>query len=329
MKNKLLMIFTCICFSIMLIVSSAFALWEFASFRSELPNNPVVDNVRENYEMHSASFQTPKETYTIYVFPSTIYLQSYKDYLDNPTVNRLPEELYGFVEVKYDATSKSFVKSEPITNGTNQNGDGGIIALSNGQTVDRPGFLSNSYLADVSNNSHYISSANSGSGNSFYTSYRNNSRWNGYNYYIGDPELDTNSNYLINSDSNEDNAEKHGYRNLHLYDRFGYWRDTKSGNGRYLPIKITIDFENITISDFSKIITEPMADIGDRSSYFNYVFSCWTYVSFENSSYSLPFEALSYSPYNNLDIAAEIEQKIYEHYGYTIIRKICSRRRRS
>ena len=96
--------------------SSAFAYFIFSDEvkSSQLIEDKIrVDNIEENYIFGREDYVG--KDYTIYLFPSTLYLEIYQDYLDDPSNNVLPEEAFGYIEavthsdgsIKYEITDDS------------------------------------------------------------------------------------------------------------------------------------------------------------------------------------------------------------------------------
>ncbi len=300
-RKKMYVIMGSLCVSIMLIISVAFCVWHFQSFDATIDNKTYLDDIKANYQMLSADFQVNK-SYTIYAFPSTIYMEEYDKYLKDPENGTLPEDLFGYVDVSLNDDGVSL--NRVLSDKANTVGDGGTFNTRDSATA----YTSGSYLDTVRNNTNYsdVNVATVNTNAYFETQYTAsgifspartyNSEWrtnNGnnnnpyWNYYIGDPTVDseTSTGYQVNRGGRQiiagANYEEFGYRNLHKYCRFGFWPNVASGQGRFLPIKITID-ENHPIENFSKLIPDPFADMGDPNGYHNYVFSCWTYVDFSD-----------------------------------------------
>ena len=95
--------------------SSAFAYFIFNDEvkSSQLIEDQIrVDNIEENYVFGREDYVG--KDYTIYLFPSTLYLKIYQDYL-NETSDVLPEEAFGYIEavtnsdgsIRYEITDDS------------------------------------------------------------------------------------------------------------------------------------------------------------------------------------------------------------------------------
>ena len=79
--------------------SSAFAYFIFSDEvkSSQLIEDKIrVDNIEENYVFGREDYVG--KDYTIYLFPSTLYLEIYQDYLNGSTIK--PEEAFGYIEAE-------------------------------------------------------------------------------------------------------------------------------------------------------------------------------------------------------------------------------------
>lgn len=81
-----------IAFSIFCVPLSCFGVWYFENINHvhELPVDIGIDDIEENYSFSNTRIE--EETYTIYFFPSVLYLKQYYEYLDDPS-NTLPEDI--------------------------------------------------------------------------------------------------------------------------------------------------------------------------------------------------------------------------------------------
>ena len=81
--------------------ASCLSIWyfnnqnEYKSLQPELK----LDDIEENYSFSSNKIEN--ETYDVYIFPSLLYLDEYKTYLDGNS-NILPEELFGYLVPELD-----------------------------------------------------------------------------------------------------------------------------------------------------------------------------------------------------------------------------------
>lgn len=274
-------------------VGSAFASWHFKSEgKSDNALNYGRDDIFENYNITQV---TDTETnaikeYTMYLYPSTLYLNDYIDCLEGVDGAVLPEDKYGYIEAEIGADG------EPVLN------ESGRVKYS----VSNAGG-DTEYLTDVSKNiTHTMKSNTSDNLGVYYSVYKDSEKWNtttennglpetditidsvsvpaNSKFLYGDPDLDetvvsytkaiTGMDYM---DDSETGGERHNWRNLHYYDRFGYWSYLAKDEGRYLPIKIKVD-KDFTNTLYNNIVMSPLADMGDPADWYVYSFSCWAYV---------------------------------------------------
>lgn len=262
--RKLLLVFVSLCLAVAAATSAALSDWVFRTEeRNQTNADAQVDDIKENYAYGrdvSASV-----TYTMYLFPSTIYLDYYSDFLQDSAKTK-PEDLFGYIEpemengvLQYDADGNVKFKSSAGS------GDDGYLNLIKGSPYT--GY----YLG-----SNY---------ESIYETAYNKSQWkaNGIDYGYGDHALDTNPEYQIGYG----NSNRYP-RNLHRYDRFGAWPLISKDDGRWLPIKINVD-ENFSNALYTAVVQHPRADMGDPKDWYIYMFAYWAYVAISGTSYTLPY----------------------------------------
>lgn len=295
--RKILYAILPIALALTLAVGVAFSAWRLEALdKSQTSLTDKRDDIFENYDIKKADETQVNRvnTYTMYLYPSTLYLNDYADYINGVDGAVLPEEKYGYIEpvvardgaVSYNVVDKN-------------GGDG-------------------SYLKDVANNGSYVMSDEKRTLGMLYSVYAKNSVWNKregnelsditYNwagttvygdlkFLYGDPVLDKTTVEYTESTTGADlqdggSGERHGWRNLHYYDRFGYWTTLAKGEGRYLPLKITVD-ENFSNTYYDSVVMSPFSDMGDPRDWYVYTFSCWAYVAYDatSDSYALPYYA--------------------------------------
>lgn len=246
------------------------------------------DDIKENYSGENNS----SKTYTIYFFPSTLYAHIEYEHIMNNTnefTNPKPEETFGYVE--YDVETETFSEVKP----GNQNNE--YIMNSNQSYGDA------AYYNSVSNSNYqgdeycfyndvktYLQNFNDYNGSIPEELQPYSDAWNDFGRDYGLPE-DFNKTY-----SNGDRTGNHyKFRN----DRLGY-RPNKNpenngeigiGEGRYLPIKVTIK-DTLPMYVYNHIVEyKPMADMGDSSSgeraWYNFSFAGWGYFD-ESKNFSAP-----------------------------------------
>lgn len=94
-----------IAFSIFCVPLSCFGAWYFENINHvhELPVDIGIDDIEENYSFSNTRIE--EETYTIYFFPSVLYLKQYHAYLSDPS-NTLPPE-----DINSDSSYLEIVKN--------------------------------------------------------------------------------------------------------------------------------------------------------------------------------------------------------------------------
>lgn len=263
-------------------ISAAFSSWLILTQNSINNQQKILqDDIEENYSFYEDSNKKVIKDYTIYLFPSTLYLNDYINYLENNS-DLKPEELYGYIEPKYDLKNDIML---------NENGN----TLYN---VVKPKQTDSTFNGDVeyirglrtNYNSLYLGSNSTSIEQVYETSYKNDNQWYQSNYYsignetfnrcyIGDPILD-----VTNRIHTEDRFLE---RNQHRYDRFGFWSQLAYNEGRYLPIKINVK-TSFSYEDFEQAAQIPFTSMGDSNSWYNYTSPCWAYIEHSGSKYTLP-----------------------------------------
>lgn len=262
----------------------AFSYWR-VDFKSSGNSNISLgqDDIAENYSFNEGSRKFKTKNYTLYLFPSTIYLQMYIDYLDGKT-NQKPEEVYGHIAPLLKEDGAIDFDKDGAVQYTSDSVDGDESYLED--WLKAGGTYEDTFLyADESKRRAY------------YETVYTDSKWlettKADSYLYGDPVYDevqvSYKNYAISD-------EQHNYRNLHQYDRFGFWPKVRKDNGRYLPLRIEVD-ENFSSSFYETVVKRPLADMGDPRGWYCYSFTLWSYVSIQTDekgnrlSYQAPYYA--------------------------------------
>lgn len=293
--KKFLYVILPIALAFVVAAGTAFSAWQFEMLgKSENTLADMRDDIFENYDIKKANDSQVNRvnTYEIYLYPSTLYLNDYLDYLDDKTIVS-PEEKYGYIEPTLSPTGE-------VSYGVS--GKGGDTA----------------YLTDLSKNTTHTNNETFVQG-MYYNVYADkDSGWNvdetdatlpsddvtigkqsvkaNSRFLYGDPELDktpvTYSDATTGVSLADTTGERHNWRNLHYYDRFGYWPSLAKDEGRYLPLKITVG-ENFSNTYYNNVVLSPLADMGDPHDWFVYSFSCWAYVAFDDATnkYTAPYYA--------------------------------------
>lgn len=268
--------------AVVVLAGTAFSTWILAVDQLKRYDLTLrADDVGENYTFGGAKTQEQKE-YTIYLFPSTVYLEDYISYLKKETTVK-PEEKYGYITPRLDETGDPVLADgeTQYVYPTDSSGDSGYLStvrgFDNGNSTNS-GTLATGYLPTNAREAY----------NTPYTS--GYSSWpSGTEYGYGNPTYDNDTRY--NAYYSWSDPEQHNYRNLHRYDRFGFWPTLAKDSGRWLPIKITVG-ESFSNSFFEQVTMDPLADMGDRNGWYCYSFSLWAYVKHNDDlSYTLPYYA--------------------------------------
>lgn len=281
--------------------SSAFAYFIFSD---EVKSNQLiedqirVDNIEENYVFGREDYVG--KDYTIYLFPSTLYLEIYQDYL-NGTSSVLPEEAFGYIEATTNSDgSISYTKTESTKdNSVYTTYEDYINKFHNNDFLDNTtrriaeksywfrtyDFQVSSY-AMVYDIQQTLTSSNGGSQVTGGT----NSRAG-----FGSPDTmtapDTAETYVDSfvddfkaTDANtiKFNTEQYNYRLHYKNDRFGFWSNLSYDEGRILPQKMEV-FESVSQDEFGNLTTSPWTSMGDQNGWYDLNFAMWVYVDFDSN----------------------------------------------
>lgn len=294
--------------------SSAFAYFIFSDEvkSSQLIEDKIrVDNIEENYIFGREDYVG--KDYTIYLFPSTLYLEIYQDYLDDPSNNVLPEEAFGYIEavthsdgsIKYEITDDSkkgysgYSTYEEYVNPNEDYLDESEYTIATktnwlGEVTDTLSVKSYEMVYDIMQTN--VTSAN---GTNFGNAGNNERAGFGTPDKMNPVEVSPYvknivSGYDTNTNQIKFNDEQFNYRLQYKNDRFGYWNELTYENGRVLPQKIEV-FESISQEDFSKKTMIPRTSMGDKNGWYELNFAMWTYIDLTYTgesitNYSLPFD---------------------------------------
>ena len=311
--------------------SSAFAYFIFSDEvkSSQLIEDKIrVDNIEENYVFGRDDYQG--KDYTIYLFPSTLYLDIYQAYLDR-TSTVLPEEAFGYIEavtksdgsIDYEIYDDSktgysgYSTYEKYVNDNNDYLDKRNVQLTE-HSVSRTHAYARGYqiVYDIDTGKSLSNGRNDGlyeqvyggedkrigfggtSGNNAVVPDIGSDLWT--DTYItsyddgGGDKVGAGSDTKLSSDNLDFYTEQYNYRIPYKNDRFGYWSELNYNEGRILPQKIEV-FESISQSDFAKETMTPWTSMGDENGWYDLNFAMRTYIDLtytgnKITSYSLPFE---------------------------------------
>lgn len=306
--------------------SSAFAYFIFNDEvkSSQLIEDKIrVDNIEENYIFGREDYVG--KDYTIYLFPSTLYLEIYQDYLDDPSNNVLPEEAFGYIEavtnndgsISYEITDDSktgysgYSTYEDYVNANTDYLDRRWVRLTDHTTALVDGYA---YGYEIVYDIDTEKSLSNGRNDGLYEQvYGGENRRIGFGATTGQNAVvpEENSSYWkdeylthwdggLSYDKIQDanylnfNTEQYNYRIPYKNDRFGYWSELNYNEGRILPQKIEV-FESISQSVFAKETMTPWTSMGDENGWYDLNFAMRTYIDLTYTgnnitSYSLPFE---------------------------------------
>lgn len=284
-----------------IICGSAFSYFIFdeeVSSSQVIEDQIKVDNIEENYVFGRDDYQG--KDYTIYIFPSALYLEIYQDYL-NGTSNIKPEDAFGYIEdiedssgnISYKQTLKQSSKGtyRDYVNNNNEYLDNyyerrvaqkglGVMEYNKAEVY---GYQ---IVYDLEINGIGESGLNGGHNARSDFGEKDDSNGKGViptntswdDYYIDQNQLngfDSGEFNYINFNSSQYNNRRH-FKN----DRFGFWPNLNYDEGRVLPQKIEV-FESISQNDFSKLTMTPWTSMGDQEGWYELNFAMWTYVDFD------------------------------------------------
>ena len=307
--KKILLIIISITLVITMGVGMAFAIWhiDVVQYTDSRSLSVMKDDIFENYDIKKVGDDDSNQikTYTIYLYPSTLYLNDYLDYLNGET-EVLPEEKYGYIEpsVGIDGNISYHVHSvggdTEYLRDLSQNSD--IVAPHGSSSV----YSFINYVYDLvyreddelwAEWNSVDSSLPSTSQTWYNIGTYNKSLPSNLKHLYGDPILDTKmityQNTTVSGDTIDSmsDGERHNWRNLHYYDRFGYWPTLAKDDGRYLPIKIEVDVD-FSNSYYKTVALTPFSDMSDPHGWFVYSFTCWSYVKHnEDGTWTAPYYA--------------------------------------
>lgn len=310
--------------------SSAFAYFIFSDEvkSSQLIEDQIrVDNIEENYVFGREDYVG--KDYTIYLFPSTLYLEIYQDYLNDPNNNVKPEDAFGYIEAVTESDGTiSYKKTDSTAEGYNGYPTYADYVNANNDYLDTRSVQLTNYnsLYSGAKASGYqivydikIEDSLGGYRVSQPGAYGGENRRIGFGAPSGDNAVTPSSSdsslweddylteydkkgewwdtlYETPTDNNHLNfyTEQYNYRIPYKNDRFGYWSELNYDDGRILPQKIEV-FESISQSDFAKETMTPWTSMGDQNGWYDLNFAMRTYIDLtytgnEITSYSLPFE---------------------------------------
>lgn len=278
--------------------SSAFAYFIFSDEvkSSQLIEDKIkVDNIEENYVFGREDYVG--KDYTIYLFPSTLYLKIYQDYL-NGTSTVLPEKAFGYIEAVTNSDgSISYTKTESTTDNSgyttyedyiNDNDNHldeaniTIYSVDDDHKFTVPSYnmvydIKGTYYDGVKTHRYYNAGNNSRIG--FGTTDNVVLPSSGYS---GEEPYVKNYTQTPNTNAINFNKEQYNYRRLFKNDRFGYWSNLNYEYGRVLPQKMEV-FESVSQEDFGKLTTNPWTSMGDKNGWYDLNFAMWVYVDFDSS----------------------------------------------
>lgn len=299
-----------------IICGSAFSYFIFdeeVSSSQVIEDKIKVDNIEENYVFGRDDYQG--KDYTIYLFPSTLYLEIYQDYLDDPSNNVLPEEAFGYIEavthsdgsIRYEITDDSktgysgYSTYEAYVNENTDYLDESEYTIATktnwrGEVTDTLSVKSYQMVYDIMQ-THVTSAKGTdfgNAGNNERAGFGTPDKMNPSEVEVSSYVKKIVSDYDTNTNQIDFNTEQFNYRLQYKNDRFGFWNELTYGEGRVLPQKIEV-FESISQEDFSKKTMIPRTSMGDKNGWYDLNFAMWTYIDLTYTgesitNYSLPFD---------------------------------------
>lgn len=296
MKKKIYILISLLFVFLVLVPTFGFSLWYFNSFSMPTIDNKFeskVDDIEENYNF--TSNHSEHKSYTIYFFPSSIYLKEYKDYIDGKT-STLPEDLFGsdaYINYSYDETSASL---SSLDNGNlKQAGLNYLNYFTYTLGCDATTGLSDETI--TLDNENMLSYVNA---NYEYSKSQYSSTYGNYSVNYGSATTDSYS-LTDNRDTSDGRSARFNNKFIFSRDRFGYWKgknaagvNITSNLGRYAPIKIEIN--SIFNQNFYSELPTPETSMGDGYSntltyngttyldeWYNLEFAGWTYLTSEEN----------------------------------------------
>lgn len=265
-------------------IGGGYAYWYFNNVKVEHSagiNLGTIDNIKENYTF--GRNEDEEEVYTIYLFPSAVYTDLYRQYLDptNTSVTKFPEEYFGYFT--FDGT---YNNNYPVIEVTSKTSSDSETYLDYVDYVNKN--YSNVYMHDNYDNGFY--EVFEKEGNELYTG------------GIGNPDVPFQ--HVTAAYQDDNTISRVNGINQFRYDRFGAWArlhsysksvsntyeyDTSSDQlGRYLPMKLEVTQTEFKNSFLEKTST-PICSMGDAGGklggedWFNLSFSNWVVFPKDNS----------------------------------------------
>lgn len=276
-------------------IGGGYAYWYFNDVKEEHDSKidlGAIDNIKENYTF--GRNEGEEEVYTIYLFPSAVYTDLYRQYL-NTSVTKLPEEYFGYFtfEGTYDNNNYPVIE---VTSKTSSTSDSETY-------LDYVNYINKNYSNVYMYDGYYreFYEVFEKVGNELYTG------------GIGNPNVPfQHSNAAYQA---ENTISRVNGINQFRYDRFGAWArlhsysesdsntiseydyNTSSDQlGRYLPMKLEVTQTEFKNSFLEKTST-PICSMGDAGGdliggedWFNLSFSNWVvFPKDNNGKYSDPY----------------------------------------
>ena len=244
--------------AIALLPASGLSAWYFnhINHTHQLDVQLGVDDIEENYSFSDTRIE--EETYTIIFYPSILYM-----FMDNP-------DQFGYILASANPNGEAVFDDSNVTTG--DEGYKNVVKNNNF-------FLDDNYgLVDNTTNHQNVYGMNQDNGLYNNRGYQNN-------YY--NPASDEKLHYIGNTDEQfiyASNPDGRYPRNMHLYDRFGYWKDRNYDSGRYLPIRIS-GISTLSSGLFNEAISTPYCDMSDPAGYYVNSFSSWVTYKYSSNEY--------------------------------------------
>lgn len=274
-------------------IGGGYAYWYFNDVKVKHGSKidlGTIDNIKENYTF--GRNEGEEEVYTIYLFPSAVYTDLYRQYLDktNTSVTKLPEEYFGYFT--FEGTYTNNYPDIKVTSKTSSTSDSETY-------LDYVQYVYDNYKDVYMYPGYY---------KEFYEVFEEKGKL--YTGGIGNPNVPfqhSDAAYQV-----ENTISRVNGINQFRYDRFGAWArlhsysesvsntyeyDTSSDQlGRYLPMKLEVTQTEFKNSFLEKTST-PICSMGDAGGklpfgedWFNLSFSNWVvFPKDNNGTYSYPY----------------------------------------
>lgn len=287
-----------------------------------------VDNIEENYIF--GRNENKFTEYTIYLFPSTLYLKIYENHLKDKT-QPLPEDAFGYIEGKENIEGGVDYETHFSLEGYGNYKDYTSYINSNNLYLDTQKVdVTERFFSRTSAN-HYdivydinkelrkesrtaaavvaggdtrIGYGSKSGGDAIIPS-ENPSLWQD-EYVISCDKYDT----PLEGNKINFHQERYNFRRHFKNDRFGFWSELDYEEGRILPQKIVVE-NSITEDQFSRFTMSPWCSMGDKNGWYDLNFATWIYV--DDTETTNPKYPYTYNQ-NDIELGAFQSKEIDQYF---------------